>query len=316
MTLRDNIIYMLEKNRGSFVSGQDIALSFDVSRSAVAKAVSALKQEGFKITSVNNLGHKLEEDCDKISEYGIRAYLNDSPESITVYSETDSTNSQAKRAVAAGLNGEAVFIADKQTGGRGRQGKSFYSPMGTGLYFTAVLRPKVNLSDAVAITAAAAVTVCEILKRETKKDPKIKWVNDIFIDNKKVCGILTEAVADFESGGVDAVIIGIGINLTTEEFPNDINGIAASVGKINRNRLAAELFDGLKHYCDRLPCRDFMEDYRKHSLVLGKTVTFTRNGKAYSALAESISDDGRLHVVTEDNERIELNSGEISVKLF
>jgi len=316
MTLRDNIIYMLEKHRGEFVSGQEIAKECGVSRSGVAKCISALKQEGFKIASVNNSGHRLEPDCMAISEYGIRAYLDEPNVEINVFNEIDSTNSCAKRAVADYLTGDGIFVANSQTAGRGRRGKDFYSPMGTGLYFTAVFHPNAKLSDATAITSAAAVAVAKILEQETKKSPKIKWVNDIFIDNKKVCGILTEAVSDFETNTVQAIIIGVGINLTTEAFPQDIKDIAASAGKINRNRLSAEIFKALKYYCYRLPCRDFMDDYRSYSLVLGKTVSFNINGKPYTAIAESITDEGELAVVTQQGERMVLNSGEISVKLF
>ncbi len=316
MTLRDNILYILEQQRGSYVSGQEIARVCGVSRSAVAKSIGLLKQEGFLISSVKNLGHCLEIGCTALSEYGIRAYLPNTDIEIKVFDRIDSTNSEAKRAVGAGLTADAVFVANCQTAGRGRRGKDFYSPAGTGLYFTAVLHPEVRLDEATAITSATAVAVAKILEEETKKDPKIKWVNDIFIDNKKVCGILTEAVSDLESNAVQAIIIGVGINLTTKEFPTDIKGIAASAGEINRNRLAARIFEELSKLCYALPCKDFMEDYRKYSLVLGKTVYFSKNGNDYTAIAKSITDNGELCVVTQEGEEMVLNSGEISVKLF
>ena len=316
MTLRDNILYILEQQRGNYVSGQDIARVCGVSRSAVAKAIGLLKQEGFIISSVKNLGHCLENGCNALSEYGIKAYLPKEGIEVKVFDSIDSTNSEAKRAVSAGLNSDGIFVADSQTAGRGRRGKDFYSPTGTGLYFTAVLHPEVSLTDATSITSAAAVAVAKILEQETKKDPKIKWVNDIFIDNKKVCGILTEAVSDLESNTVQAIIIGVGINLTTKEFPEDIKDIAAAAGKINRNRLSARIFEELSRLCYALPCKDFMEDYRKYSLVTGKTVYFCKNGNNYSAIAKSITDNGELLVVTPEGEEMLLNSGEISVKLF
>lgn len=314
MTLRDKTLYLLEKNRGSFVSGQEIAEAAGVSRSAVAKCVALLKNEGYPIESVNNSGHCLSQSCDILSEAGIRARLwGDTV--IKVYKSIDSTNSQAKREIAQGLEDDAIFASEEQTAGRGRRGKSFYSPRKSGLYFSAVLHPKTGLADSTAMTAAAAVAVTEVIAEVTKKDPKIKWVNDIYIDGKKVCGILTEAVSDFESDAVQAVIVGIGINITTEDFPEDISGIAASLDEdLNRCELIAKIFMRLKELSEKLTERSFMDDYRKHSMVLGKEITFTKNDILYKATATEILDDGGLSVITEEGEAMVLNSGEISIR--
>lgn len=316
MTLRDKVLYILESRKGEYVSGQEIAESTSVSRSAVAKCVSSLKDEGFKIKSVNNLGHSLDIDNDILSEAGILANITDKNTEVRVFKSIDSTNTEAKRAVSNGLEGDAIFAAEEQTAGRGRRGKSFYSPDSGGLYFSCVLHPNVGLADSTALTAAAAVAVCEAIAHTTKKHPQIKWVNDIFTDGCKVCGILTEAVSDFESGAVQAVIIGIGINLTTDHFPDELKGIAASLGTpADRCKIAAMIFDRLQMLCYALPDRSFMDDYRKYSLVLGKTVSFTRNGIDYLATAKEIFDDGGLLVITESGEETVLNSGEISIKL-
>ncbi|MBO5869194.1 MAG: biotin--[acetyl-CoA-carboxylase] ligase [Clostridia bacterium] len=315
MTLRDNIISMLEKNKGEYISGQSIADAFSVSRSAVSKCINNLKNEGYDIQSVNNLGHCLKATSDILSSAGISAHLEDDID-VYVFKTIDSTNSEAKRAVANGLNVDTIFASDEQTSGRGRRGRSFYSPKTSGLYFSCVLHPNVSLAESTLLTSAAAVAVCEVIEEATKKHPKIKWVNDIFIDNKKVCGILTEAVSDFESGKVQAVIVGIGINVTTEQFPDELNKIASSVGEnINRNYLAAKIFTKLKAFCDSLPSIDFMNEYRNRSLVLGQTIYFNRNGIDYTAKAEAILDDGGLSVITDKNERMILQSGEISIKL-
>ena len=315
MTLRDNIIGMLEANKGEYISGQSIAKTFSVSRSAVSKCINLLKADGYDIDSVNNLGHRLNPDSDILSSSGISAYLDESIE-VRVFKTIDSTNSEAKRAITDGLTADAIFAADEQTNGRGRMGRNFYSPKSSGLYFSCVLHPTVSLSEATLLTSAAAVSVCEVLEEITKKHPQIKWVNDIFIDKKKVCGILTEAVSDFESGKVDAVIVGIGINLTTEEFPDELSNIATSIGQnINRNYLASQIFIKLKSFCDALPSKDFMNEYRRRSLVLGNKITFTRNGVDYTAKANEILDDGSLSVTSDKNESIVLQSGEISIKL-
>ena len=315
MTLRDNIIGLLESNKGEYISGQNIANRFSVSRSAVSKCINSLKDEGYDIDSVNNLGHRLNPNCDILSNAGISAYL-DSNVEVRVFKTVDSTNSEAKRAITDGLTSEAIFVADEQTNGRGRKGRSFYSPKSSGLYFSCVLHPTVSLSEATLLTSAAAVAICDTIEETTKKHPRIKWVNDIFIDKKKVCGILTEAVSDFESRKVDAVIIGIGINLTTEDFPDELNNIAVSLGQnINRNYLASQIFKKIKSLCDSLPSIDFMNEYRRRSLVLGEKIVFTRNGADYVATANEILDNGGLSVITDENEEIVLQSGEISIKL-
>ncbi len=315
MTLREKTIYLLEKNRGAFISGQEIADAANVSRSAVAKCVSGLKSEGYPIRSVNNMGHCLESDCDILSEAGIHAYFDENAPEIRIFKSIDSTNSEAKRAIADGLVSDAIFVAEEQTAGRGRQGKSFYSPNGKGLYFTAVLHPNVSLADSTGLTAAAAVAVCEVISEATKKSPEIKWVNDIFIGTKKICGILTEAVSDLESGEVQAIVVGIGLNICIEEFPDELKDIAASLNaRLNRCELSTKLFKRLKNFSDRLPERSFMQDYRRYSLVLGREITFFRNGIFYTAKAVGIHDDGALEVVTEDGEKLILNGGEISIR--
>ncbi len=316
MTLRDRIIYMLESKKGEFVSGQDIAQCAGVSRSAVAKCVNSLKDEGFDITSVNNLGHCLNNSCGILSEGAVRAYLNDSDDEVRVFKTIDSTNTEAKRALAGGLSGDALFVADEQTEGHGRRGRSFYSPKEHGIYFSCILHPEVSLAESTSLTTAAAVAVCEALKKLTKKEPRIKWVNDIFIDGYKVCGILTEAVSDFESGRVQAAIVGIGINLTTELFPEELKGIAASVGvSTDRCALVADIYSRLKALCEGLPDKSFMERYREYSLVLESTVFFNRNGTDHTAKAVAIHDDGGLEVICDSGEKMILNSGEISIKL-
>lgn len=315
MSLRDNIIYLLEKNKGKFVSGQEIAECFNVSRSAVAKSIATLKSEGYRINSVNNSGHCLDLACDILSVQGIKANLTAEAE-VIVYDVIGSTNNEAKRICADGITHDVIIASNCQTDGRGRRGKSFYSPSKSGLYFSIILHPEITLSDATGITAAAAVAVSQVIAEATKKDPKIKWVNDVFIDNKKVCGILTEAVTDFETMNLQSVIVGIGINITTEDFPDEIKEIATSVGsELNRCEIVAKIFSKLKAFCDNLPDRSFMDDYRRLSLVIGRNVSFIKNGVNHTAKAENILDDGSLVVITEKGEEMLLNSGEISIKL-
>lgn len=315
MSLREGIINILEENLGHYVSGQEIANALSVSRSAVAKCIDGLKKEGYDIKSVNRLGHCLAQTCNLLSEARIAANIGDEV-CVKVYKSIDSTNTLAKKEIANGLTRNAIFASEEQTAGRGRSGKSFYSPKSSGLYFSCILHPSVTLSDSVCLTSAAAVAVCEAIEGATKKHPMIKWVNDIFIDGYKVCGILTEAVSDFESGTVQAVVIGIGINLTTTQFPDELTGIASSLGvSVDKSRLVADIYTRLNELCNRLPDKSFMDIYRSHSLALGNTVYFSRNGKSYTATATAILDDGGLEVLTDENEKMILQSGEISIKL-
>lgn len=235
---------------------------------------------------------------------------------IEYFDTIDSTSNEAKRAIERGLKDEAIFIARHQTSGRGRSGKTFYSPDGSGLYFSIVLHPEIPIEKSVLLTVAAAVVTREVIATQTKKHLTIKWVNDIFIDDKKVCGILSEAINDYEKGVIKSTVIGIGINITTDDFPAELDGIASSLGTdIKREETVALIFKKLKDIFKNIENdRSFIEEYRKHSLAIGKTVYFSRNGVDYKAKAVDVSDNGELNVITESGEEILLNSGEISIK--
>lgn len=230
---------------------------------------------------------------------------------VQVFSEIDSTNLEAKRRATAVHNTPMLFVADSQTAGRGRMGRQFYSPDSTGLYMSYMYTPDCGFSDSVTVTAAAAVAVARAIKRLTDLEPEIKWVNDIYIGGKKVCGILTEAV----TGKDVKIIIGIGINITTQSFPKEIEGIADSLKiSVDRNRLAARIVKELQVLISELSERSFIEEYRRLSCVLGRDVTFIKNGEERYGKAVDIDRDGGLVVQTSDGS-ITLNTGEISLKV-
>ena len=230
---------------------------------------------------------------------------------IKIYDVVGSTNDEAKK-LCREFDGEGLIIADGQTNGRGRQGHTFYSPSEKGLYFTIILRPRTSLSDSTPLTAAAALAVVEALEDVQIKNAAIKWVNDIFIGDRKICGILAESV--FVGGEYKAAVVGIGINVTTESFPDEIKDVAGSIGKeIDRDALAAEIFIKLKNFSDALPDRSFMEKYAEKCFILGREISFTRDGKDYAAIAESIDENGALIVSTSDGQ-MALQSGEISIR--
>ncbi len=230
---------------------------------------------------------------------------------IKIFDVVGSTNDEAKK-LCLDVRGEGIIIADGQTSGRGRQGHTFYSPSEKGLYFTIILRPHTSLPESTPLTAAAALAVVEALEEAHIKNAAIKWVNDIFIGDRKICGILAESV--FVGGEYKAAIVGIGINITTEKFPDEIKDVAGSIGKdVDRDALAAEIFIKLKSFSDALPDRSFMKKYAEKCFILGRKITFSRGGKVYEAIAESIDENGALIVSTAEGQ-MTLQSGEISIK--
>jgi len=243
-----------------------------------------------------------------LSAEEIKSYLSDNIQVFT-YDIIDSTNNAAKAMLKEGLSSNAVFAADEQTGGRGRQGKSFYSPKGTGLYMSVALCGK-NVSDSLFITTAASVLVSQAIEEISGVKASIKWVNDLYLADKKVCGILTEAVRD-TNGSLIGIVVGVGINLNTTVFPDELKPVAASVGQsIDRNLLASKIADKLISYNGE----NFISEYKKRSMVIGKDITYYINNIPYYGTAVDIDNKGGL-VVNSDGRTITLDSGEITLRL-
>jgi BirA family biotin operon repressor/biotin-[acetyl-CoA-carboxylase] ligase len=239
---------------------------------------------------------------------------------VHVFETVDSTNNVAKEMAGNGAGHGTTIIALHQEKGRGRLGRSFHTPEGQGIYMSIILRPDTDISRSMLITTAASVAVCRALKTVAGADPGIKWVNDIIIGGKKVCGILTEAIADPGSTDPDAIIVGIGINLSTEGFPEELQEIAGAVeGDFSPGRLAAEIIMELLSLTEKLDIPDFIDEYRSLSLVIGKTVKVHKGGYSGTstgvpARVLDISNDGGLQVIYTDGSRETLSSGEISIR--
>lgn len=221
---------------------------------------------------------------------------------VFTYDVTDSTNVRAKEYIRSGHCERALFVANAQTSGRGRLGRTFYSPADSGIYMTYAYKTDAPLCDAVRVTTATAVTVAEAIGDSAR----IKWVNDIYVGGKKVCGILTEAV---HFGGSLYVVIGIGINVTTADFPDELQGIAGSIGKADRARLCADICDGL-YDIDK---KEYIDSYRKRLLWRGEQIVYTENNGCHIAVLLDVDEDGHLIVVENGNKKT-LRSGEISVR--
>lgn len=258
----------------------------------------------------------------QLSVQGITGYLGDDFDSscVYVYDCLESTNKTAKKMASENCPHGTVVIADAQTAGRGRYGRTFFSPSGSGLYISIVLHTKyVGLCDFVMITAAAAVITAEVIEKCTGVSCGIKWVNDLYIKDKKVCGILAEGIANHETGDIDKVVVGIGINIDTVSFPEEIKDIAASVfyektdGTV-RNRIAAELIRSFL-YSDILNDeKRIMEEYRRKQILLGETVTVHGSVESYEAKVLDVDAKGKLIVQKTDGTTEALFSGEVSVK--
>lgn len=321
MSVKNEVLHILERYKGNSVSGQELADLSRVSRNAVWKAIKSLKDEGYQIQT-SSKGYSLSLSSDILSAEGIRLYLNEEFKNIplTVYKTIGSTNTEAKLlAVQNAVHGTTV-MAEEQTMGRGRFGRDFFSPSGSGLYMSIILKPRLSMENSVLVTTAAAVAVCRAIEKITDLSPLIKWVNDIFIDNRKVCGILTEAVTNFETGMMDSVVVGIGVNVKTknEDFPFELRDIAGSIldneNKSVRNQLTAEIINNVLNMSKNLGDRSFMQDYKERSMILGQDILYKKDNLWHEGYAIDIDDYGGLIIHTPDGQKITLNSGEVSIK--
>ena len=324
MSVKTEVLTLLEGNRHKDLSGQDIAELLGVTRAAVWKAVKSLQKEGYVIEAVNNRGYRLRENSDVLSAEGIRLELREEYQDceVVVYKCIDSTNMEAKRRALDGAKEGLIVLAEEQTAGRGRRGRSFLSPTGTGIYMSFLFRPTPEQSsDIVLVTTAASVAVCRAIRNVLHEEPAIKWVNDIYLKEKKVCGILTEAVSDFESGRIDTVVVGIGINYREPQggFPEEVKDIAGALctkdDAVPRNCLAAGIINELFTLYENLSDKTYMEDYKKWSNVLGKRVRFSSENNWDYGMAENIDDDGGLIIRMEDGTEQVLRTGEITLRV-
>ena len=326
VNIKERILELLEEHRGETVSGGRLAEMMQVSRNAVWKAVQELRAEGYSIAAVTNKGYSLSEENDILSVPGIRPFLSAGNLScagrIHIYPSLESTNRTAKELAIAGAEHGTVVISDSQSAGRGRFSRSFFSPPG-GLYMSIVLRPEhLRFENITAVTAWAAVAVCEAIEAVSGKVPTIKWVNDILLDGKKVCGILTEAVTDLESGLFQWIVVGIGVNvhLRTEDLPLELRSSVGSVCPEEgcsgvRNRLAAEILNRMLG-AETLPEEpELFARYRKRLMMLGKEITVLQGSDSYRAMALDVDPEGHLIVRKESGELVSLYSGEISIRM-
>ena len=325
MGIQDSVLQILSNEGHACISGEAIALELKVSRAAVWKAIQKLQADGYRIAAVSGKGYTLEYEGDPLSERGILQALSEYTRNqltLSVLQSTESTNEDLKALATQGAPAFTCIVANEQTSGKGRRGRAFSSPAGTGVYLSILLKPTCSLEEAGLITGAAAVAVARALSKLAQKQAAIKWVNDVYIGEKKVCGILTEASADLESRGLHYAVLGIGINAYTPEggFPAEIATRAGSVfDEVRpnaRNMLAAAIIEECISIFSQADLKTFVREYQDLSLMNNKRVqVFQANQEPRWAIASGINDDLSLQVRFDDGSEQALQTGEVSIVL-
>ena len=303
------LVYQILARENDYVSGEKIGEELNLSRTSIWKAIQRLQQEGLEIDSIKNRGYKLIQG-DLILPDLIQEKSN---LTIRYKPETKSTQTDAKEGIEAGNKGNTLYLSTCQTAGRGRFQRPYYSPSKGGIYMSLHIQPDLPYEKLPSYTLLVASAVYKAIKNLTMIEVEIKWVNDIYLKNKKIAGILTEAMTSVETGLVTDVIIGLGINFSIEDFPEELKEKAGSLfmppAPISRNELISEIWNC---FYNTNPDELFYL-YKERSIVLGKEITFQRNGQNEKGMAKDISNTGQLQVELEDKKNIWLNSGEISL---
>lgn len=329
--MKGEILKKLKGSNGDYVSGEQLSGAMDVSRTAIWKCIKELKKEGYVIDSSSKKGYKLSYVPDIINSWEISEGLDTNfiGKDVYYFPEVDSTNNYAKKLAQEGCEDGTVVLADRQTRGRGRLGRDWDSMDKKGIWMSVVLRPAGGMEDIQIITLAASVAVVAAIEEVFGTKAGIKWPNDIILDGKKVCGILTEMSMEMER--VNFLILGIGINFSQKknDFPEEIKDKATSLGvylkdmfgtdisKIRRSELVKIILFKFEEVYDKVNkghVSEVIEEWRKYSVTLGKEVCITFKEKQYVGIAQDIDENGRLIVKCSDGITREVLSGEVSVR--
>lgn len=307
MSVQKLVLDYLMSHRNQPVSGQLLAEEFSVSRNAVWKAINTLREKGYHIDSQRNIGYHLKAFSHQLDSEQILHQIDEIWKDLYVENHqiVTSTNDLAKQYNITNRGQNALFIAEKQTQGRGRRGRAFHSDLSQGLYFSLTLKPKVeDLQDVPRYTIAAATALVQTIEALTDKKIQIKWVNDLFYKGRKIAGILSEAVTDLETGGFSGIVIGIGLNLSGDftAAPQDVKEVAGTLfgeslpDSFNPNLFLKTFLNYFGLYHLDLLSPHFMAIYRQHLLGLNQEVTYQLNQEEHSGIIEGIDEDGHLLV--------------------
>ena len=303
------LVYQILARENDYVSGEKIGEELNLSRTSIWKAIQRLQQEGLEIDSIKNRGYKLIQ-----GDLILPDLIQEKTNLIVHYKpETKSTQTDAKEGIEAGNKGNTLYLSTCQTAGRGRFQRPYYSPSQGGIYMSLHIQPNLPYEKLPSYTLLVAASVYKAIKNLTMIEVDIKWVNDIYLKNKKMAGILTEAMTSVETGLVTDIIIGLGINFSIEDFPEELKEKAGSLfmppAPITRNELISEIW---RCFYQTAP-EELLYLYKEHSLVLGREVSFIQDQTKKKGVAKDISDKGQLLIQLDDQTEIWLNSGEISL---
>ena len=323
MAVKDAVLQALERARGERLSGGRLAQQLGVSRAAVHKAIAALRAGGMAIDGVPGEGYRLAAADDSLTAAGVQALLDTRciGRDMAVAPSLTSTNTVIKERYLDRPHG-FVLLAEQQTGGRGRLGRTFASPAQTGVYQTILLHPTLPLAHIQLATIAAAVSVAEAVEQTAGFAPQIKWVNDVLHEGRKLAGILTEATIEGESGAVSALLVGIGVNLRPNPaWPDDVRAVAGALGEFGRVPRRAELAAAVLNRFERAyalleqgRADELLHAYRSRLCCLGKPIRVISPAGTYPADCVGLDDSGHLLVRDADGRTRTLSSGEISIR--
>ena len=318
MKTYEHVYHILSKSP-DFVTGESLAKSLGVSRTAIWKAIQTLQEQGIDITSVRKKGYYLEKG-DILLPQDISKQLN-----IPVYFNPDSNSTQldAKHGMEKNNPTPALYLASSQKAAKGRFERHFFASPQGGIYMSIHLKPNCHFEELPPYTMMAAAAIVKAIQRLTGINTEIKWVNDIYIEGKKVCGILTEAAFNIETSKLDYAIVGIGINVCPPEggFPEDISEIATAIFEkssdaVNkRSILVGHLLNYFMEYYESFDKRAYLDEYISRSMIIGQPISVLSNGTSRNALALEIDKECHLKVRYEDGSEEWLNSGEVSTKI-
>ena len=316
-------ILKLLKEADGYISGQELCERFGVSRTAVWKVMNQLKEEGYEIEAVRNKGYILKSSADVLSREELLSSIHTkwAGRQVVWFNQTDSTNIQARKQAESGAPHGTLVAADQQDGGKGRRGRSWAAPSGVGIWMSMVLRPKINPISASMLTLVLALAARKGVEEVTGQDAQIKWPNDLVLNKKKICGILTEMSTELME--IQYVVPGIGINISQESFPEEIAATATSLYletgiRYPRSWIIAKVMEAFEAYYEKfLETEDMsglLEEYNAHLVNLGNEVCVLDPAGEFRGISEGISEKGGLYVRRPDGSRVEVISGEVSVR--
>lgn len=319
--LKENILELLTLSEG-YISGQELCERFQVSRTAIWKAIHQMEEEGYVIDAVRNKGYRLISMPDFLSKEILQEQIETqwAGREILFLDTVDSTNDEAKRQADAGAGHGTLIVAETQTAGKGRRGRSFDSPKHTGVWMSLVIKDDIEPANASMLTLVMGLAVAKAVETVTELRPQIKWPNDLILQGKKLCGILTEMSMQMDC--INHIVIGVGINVHNESFPEEICSVATSVflengKKASRGKLMAQVLRQFEHYYDIfMETQDLsrlMNEYNACLLNRGKQVKVLAPKGEYLGQALGVNAEGELIVETEDQVRM-VSSGEVSVR--